>query len=140
MEEKCFNYIFPCLLVCPVPGILLGCAFIAFSGEIGMVLAIFPLLLSTVFVVILLFTEPIFYVISKNGITTVCAFRKHHWQWNQIRAIELKSEYIFKWIDFQDYIIIPHKETTNTKRYERIVKCRKTTQLMEIYAESKIFE
>lgn len=140
MEEKCFNFKFPCLLVCPVLGILLGCAFIVFSGEIGMILAIFPLLLSTTFVVILLFTEPIFYFISSQGITTLCAFRQHHWQWKQIRAIELKNDNIFKWLDFNDYILITRNQATYPKRYERIVKCKKTETLLEHYAKSKICE
>lgn len=82
------------------------------------------------FLLFLLINEPLYYYIDDTGIEIHSFFIKKIYTWKEIVSIKPVYDTMFKFLFIKDYVIF-HRETKKyIRRMERIVKCKKTTKLI----------
>lgn len=138
MKGKCFNYKFLILMFFPLIGIFLAICFLLFTPTVGLWIFLFIVIISLLDIMVLLFLEPLFYIIDQGKIKIICAFKEYCFLYNQVEYIELHYDIVFEYLFIKDYIVVSNVKTKIPKRCERIFKYGKTKELIKKYYGSKI--
>ena len=138
MDRNCINFKFPCMLIIPVFGIIIGLCFILFGEAFGTFIGISLIVLPMIIFVALMYQEPVYYVIDEHEVRIVCVFRQYSLKWNQIHSIDIQYDYMFEFFAIKDYVIVLQDRIMGPKRFDRILKNAKTTRLLEAYAKEKM--
>ena len=138
MKGKCFNYRFFMLLLFPFVGTTLSIILLILLRELVFYVAFGVGLISIVFFIELVFLEPVYYIINKNGIKVFCGFKQYYFPWDQIDHIELHYDVFLEFLFIKDYVLVSKTPSKTVKRYERILEYTKTNKLIELYGGSKI--
>lgn len=136
MNNKCLNYKFILLMSFPLTGIILSVVFwhlIPYNG-LSLLVLVFSLLCFS----ILLYFEPIAYIITENNIKIVCAFKQYCFLFQEIQQIALRYDTIFELLFVKDYVLILDVQTKIPERCRRILKCANTKILIEEYYLEKV--
>lgn len=130
----CLNYKFFLLLGLPFVGTILGIIMLVCDVNY---LALFIELIAICGVIAITIIEPVYYIISENGIKICRCFQQHYFPWKEISCIKIYYDVSFRILFIKDYVIYTKTPQGIPKRHERIFKYSKTKKLIEKYGISK---
>lgn len=140
MKKYCINYKLFLLELLPFLGALTSTCFFLFSYGSGVYIGFVFLLLSLSNMIILLYIEPILFVIDNQGIMSVGFFKKLSVTWKEIKSIEVRYDPFFKVLFVKDYVLTAHIAFNCPRRFFRVLKCHKTQLLLKQNAPTNILK
>lgn len=132
MKNYCFNYKFLLLIFLPICGAVAGVCTLIFAGE-SILIGVLFLVISLFALIALLINEPIYYIINNNGISIYSCVMAKSYAWKEILPIDVAYDPIFTFLFIKNYIIHDNKNHDRVERMNFIVKCRKTTKLLNLF-------
>ena len=140
MKKHYINYKLLLLNLLPFLGVLTSICFFLFSDSSGLYIGFVFLLLSLSTIIILLYIEPIFFVIDNQGIISVGFFKKISVTWKEIKSIDIRYDPFFKVLFVKDYVLTVHPAFNCPQRFFRIFKCHRTQLLLKQNAPPNMFK
>lgn len=135
MNGKIANFKFYLLTAWLIPefalSIPLTCLTYGTARVIGIILIIFGIGYGTA----VLLTEPLCYIISGSGVLIRLAFSGRYYLWEEIISIDEEYDCRFDFLLVRNYVIHTKNSLKKPARNEKIVKCRKSTELIKKYFE-----
>ena len=136
MKSRCINYKFVLMSIFPVIGSILGVCLLCFTDKIY-ALPFILISISVISLICLTILEPIGYLIGTSGIKVKFVFKSYYFDWQHIKQISVYFDARFHLLFIKDYLIITAFDKL-PNRSKRILKCRRTTNLIEKFALNKM--
>lgn len=132
MKHKCFNFKLFILAISPIVGVVLSLCVVIFSCTLlpACIIGLFFCVICLLFLFFLLINEPLYYYIDDNGVEIHSFFKKKIYTWQEIVSIKLVYDVVFEFLFIKDYVVFHTKDSKYVRRMDRIVKCKKTTKLI----------
>ena len=140
MKKYCINYKLLLLNLFSFGGVLTSICFFLFSYSSGLYIGFVFLLLSLSTTIILLYIEPIVFVIDNQEIISVGFFKKYSVTWKEIESIDISYDPLFKVLFVKDYVLTVRTTFDCPQRFFRIFKCHRTQLLLKQNAPPNMFK
>ncbi len=136
--KKIISYKFILLILCPLMSVILSAIFLCMIPHNVFLLFVFAI--SLLCIGLLLYFEPVYYIINENEIKVICVFKQYRFLHKEIKQILLKFDAFFEFLFIKDYVLNIDMGTKIPERCKRIVKCAKTKKLIEEHYGEKIID